>query len=420
MAVDLTIPSLLKAFFRPRGEWVLVAFAIVSFGIASNTQTGWLYIVVACLVALLAIGFITPRLTLRTLEVTRLALPSACEGDTVTIRLRVRNPSKWPRFLVTLTEFPPFADRDGKPRLFLIGCIPATGGVTIEYPVECRFRGAMPLGVVTLQSATPLGLFPATRKLAVPDELVVHPRRLALSRLDFISVTPRSASSARTFQRAGHSYDFQGIREYQFGDDIRLVHWPTTARIGRLMLREFRESGAQRTVVLIDNGRHSALGAPGRTALDDAARFAATVVHRAQQDGAHVTLAASDENGRTAFLHNARVGQAMDWLTRLQPSEAAPPWSHLVEQAVPHVERGGRLLVVAASPLEPEDMEQLHEARLQLFVLLLQTDSYGGLAVDPDAWRSTASMLTSAGATVRRHEAEHDLSRALGTDGKAS
>jgi uncharacterized protein (DUF58 family) len=375
------ILAFLRQFLRWRDEWVIVLLAVLMLVIATNTQTGWLYVVVAVLAALLALGFILPRLTLRGLEVTRLAVPPAWEGDTVTIRLRVRNPSRWPRFVIGLEEHPPFPpppaegearpEESASPLRFVIGVVPGGAGVTVEYPVHCRFRAALPFAPVTLGTGTPLGLFPLSRSFDTGGEIVVYPRAVKPPRAAPALATPRLAASTRTFHRAGSSYDLHGIREYQFGDDTRFVHWPTSARVGRLMLREFREVGAERVAILVDTALRCGHGPPGRTPLDMAARVAAWLVEEARRNAAHVTLLRGDAHGRPDMLHNARGAQALDWLARLAPSGEAR-WAEVALQAASHLERRARLIVLAAGPASADDLATVGARRLQVEVIVLR------------------------------------------------
>lgn len=377
--------------------------------IATNTQTGWLYVVVGILVALLLVGFTVSRLTLRGLHVTRGEIPPVWEGERVTVRLFVSNPSRWSRYMVALSDPAPGVESSCTPQQFVIGQIPAGGVVNVEYGLPCPRRGAFAFGRVKLNSATPFGLFPAERGIDAPGELVVYPRGPILRRLDRMDVLPRSASASRTFHRAGHSYDFQGIREYRWGDDIRFVHWPTTARLGQLTLREFQEMASHHITIVIDNGLTSGVGPPGATPLDDATRMAASVIAFVQRGAARVSLAAAGMER----VRNVREPLALEWLARLQPAPAL-----LHQHAPTRVEAGRSLIVFAVDPPCDESVEwllQVRERVSQLLVVLLEADSYGAKdeGLTNPACSAAASRLSANGIMVRRHWAGRDLALAL-------
>lgn len=406
----------LTNLLRPRDEWVIALMGAFMLFIAFNTQTGWLYLVVAILVALLAIGFVGPRLTLRGLEVSRLPIAPAWEGDVVKVRLRVRNPSRWARHVLVASERSPFPV-EGQPVQspyaeepipdaatnvrFAIGTVPPRGGVTLEYAVRCAWRGAFPLGEVTLGCATPLGFFPKARRFHVPGEIVVYPRGPALSWFDASRVAPRASGGGAVFSRVGHSYDLRGVRPYLMGDDIRFVHWPTTARAGQLMTREFHDAGAQRLTIVIDASAVSGDGTPGATPLDDAARLAASLTAQARATGARVTLAAARAEEGVRRLPDARGEEALDWLARLRATDA-PPWSEVAVVAVQGAPRGVTI-VLAASPIEPEAARALVFEVSPLFVVLIEANDGNG-ALD-----RSADALAVAGARVWRHRCGRDV-----------
>lgn len=412
--------SLIKSFVRPRDEWTIVLLAAFMFVIAVNTQTGWLYLMVAILLALLVVGFAASRLMLTSIEIVRLPLPPAWEGDTVTMRLRVRNTSTLPRFVVQLTDASPLespADASDRAPRFVIGRIAPGGDVLVSYTLQCTRRGAFRFAPVILESATPLGLFPARRRVDTSGELVIFPKGPVLRRFDLLSLTPRAATSSRTFQRAGHSYDFRGIREYQWGDDTRFLHWPTTARTGRLMVREFREMGAQHATILVDNDTLMGVGPLGATALDDAVRMAASVLIYASKNGANISLVvnARVQNGAKASpltTQNVRGLRGLDLLARLQP-EPSGTWTDALANVLPAIARRGRLMVVTAHPvISASVVSALTARRGQITVVFMEAWSYDRDVRIP--WREedyTHGMRTlkAAGVNAYRHRAGADL-----------
>lgn len=381
--------------------------------IAFNTQTGWLYLVVAFLAALLAIGFIGPRMTVRGLEVSRFPVAPAWEGDVVKVRLRLHNPSSWARHVLVVGErssLPvegqpvpsPYAESplpDAATMVrFAVGTVPPRGGVTLEYAVRCTRRGAFPLGEVTLECATPLGFFPKARRFQLPGEMVVYPRGPALFRPEASRLAPRASVGGAVFSRVGHSDDLRGVRPYQTGDDIRFLHWPTTARVGQLMTREFHDAGAQRFTIVIDVSAASGAGIPGATPLDEAARLAASLVAQAKTTGTRVTLVAGSVGEGVRRLPDARGEEALDWLARLQTLDA-PSWNDVamaaVQGAPPAV-----TIVLAACAIDPAAARALVFEVSPLVVVLFEgrDDAEG----HPTLHHAT-NALTQAGARVWRH-----------------
>lgn len=116
-----------------------------------------------------------------------------------------------------------------------------TGDVHEElFSVPARVRCVIPIGPVTAVQSDPLGLLRRERRLAERVELFVHPQVVALASgavgflKDVEGVTTSSLSSS--------DVSFHTLRDYAPGDDRRAVHWRTTARTGRLVVRQFEET----------------------------------------------------------------------------------------------------------------------------------------------------------------------------------
>jgi uncharacterized protein (DUF58 family) len=139
----------------------------------------------------------------------------------------------------------------------------------MRYELSAQRRGTLEVGPLSLVRTDPLGLVQATRR--ADDEtmrLLVHPRHHELTVLPAAGAGGRDTSSAATRATEGA---FAGLREHAPGDDVRQIHWRTSARRGRLMVREHADSTRPGVTVLLDD-RH------GPAELDDLAEAAASIV----------------------------------------------------------------------------------------------------------------------------------------------
>lgn len=121
------------------------------------------------------------------------------------------------------------------------------------YRVRLPKRGRYAFGPMQANTRFPLGLI--ERGLVIPDqmELLVHPRIGQLSPEWRRRIPSAREQVSRAQKRAGSfEDDFHRVREYQIGDDPRAIHWPTSARRGSLVVREFRESRDRPLAVLVD------------------------------------------------------------------------------------------------------------------------------------------------------------------------
>ncbi|MCA1726356.1 MAG: DUF58 domain-containing protein [Actinobacteria bacterium] len=224
--------------------------------------------------------------------------------------------------------------------------IPAEQEQTVSYLISCRKRGRYELGPARLQLTDPFGMARVTAELPETDPLIVYPEIEDLSAQPVAAYGSGSGESPfnRIF-RGGQ--EFYGMREYITGDDLRRIHWPSTARTGELMIRQ--EEVARRSVVtvLLDT-RGSALGREGSAPFEKAVSAAASVGVLLARRGFALRLATPDvapvPRTEDAFLENlAAVGAS-------RTTTLGPALLQLKGKSV----ADSTLVVVTAPPLGPE------------------------------------------------------------------
>ncbi|GAA5199551.1 hypothetical protein GCM10023322_75400 [Rugosimonospora acidiphila] len=198
---------------------------------------------VALLAAACALAYAAwrPRLSVtRTVEPDRVA-----RGQPCTQTLVVHNGSR----LVAATLIA--QDRCGGATVAvpLIRLRPARD-TTVSYPVPTARRGVVQVGPLSVTRRDPLGLLGARRTHGGTARVWVHPRSHPLAAVP--------AGIARSLDgridRVPHgNITFDALRQYVIGDELRRVHWRTTARIGELMVREYVDTSLPRLVVLLDD-----------------------------------------------------------------------------------------------------------------------------------------------------------------------
>lgn len=151
-------------------------------------------------------------------------------------------------------------------------------------------RGVYTVGPARLETTDPLGLFTFSASLPVTSEIVVHPepvtaRDSAVGGEGVFGIRERDGKTRR-----GEGMDFHGVREYRSGDALRRVHWPTTARTGKLSVVEFERAYQQDIVIGLDLASGTDFGTGRDTTLEYAVKVAATLASRTLRAGGGVTL----------------------------------------------------------------------------------------------------------------------------------
>jgi len=253
--------------------------------------------VVAVLLSL-AGGLIRPLLDVRrSVEPDRVM-----RGDPCAVTLTVRNDRGWGALTVVGEDL-----CGGRPvPIPLVRLRPASGrdpggagaATEVSYPVPTQRRGVVTLGPLRVGRRDPFGLARVQRTFGGVERVWVYPK------LHPIAAVP--VGSSRNLdglsEKVPHgSSTFDSLREYVMGDDLRHVHWRTSARIGELMVRERVDTSRPRIAVLIDDRSAAHTG----DSFEDVCEAAASVAAAALRADLAVTLLTASGASLTATAGSA-------------------------------------------------------------------------------------------------------------------
>ncbi|MET7392122.1 DUF58 domain-containing protein [Dactylosporangium sp. NPDC005572] len=267
-----------------RGAGLAAGAAVL---LATGLVFGYPHLVVlgtACLAALLfAGGYVwwRPRLTVeREVEPDRVM-----RGESSTVTLHVGNTSRL-RGATLIAH-----DRCGPAAVAVpLLRLKAGGTTTASYPVPTARRGVVAIGPLRVVRRDPLGLLTLSRGYGGTSTVWVYPR---VHRLTAVPTGVSRSLDGRVDRVPHGSITFDTLREYVVGDELRHVHWRTTARIGELMVREHLDTSLPRLVVLLDDRRdaYPDVDRAGESArFESACEAAASIVMAAFREELPVAL----------------------------------------------------------------------------------------------------------------------------------
>lgn len=177
----------------------------------------------------------------------------------------------------------------------------------VTYTVNPSARGSFELGPIAGSLTEPLGLATVRRNVGEPSPIVVYPRVVPLGP-GLTGASARAGDDATNMSAESGNHALS-VREYRHGDDLRRVHWRSTARQGELMVRADEQAKTHRATVLLDNrfqsyrrARHSDV-----SPFEWAVSMAASVCHDLEEKGYQVTLVTQDERGRPVAFDNTHL-----------------------------------------------------------------------------------------------------------------
>ena len=178
------------------------------------------------------------------------------------------------------------------PRLALE--IPAGERQELIIPLLPRRRGRLVSEMVVVRSDGPLRLAGRQRIIPSTGELRVLPPFTSRRHLPSRLARLRELDGNTSIQVRGQGTEFDSLREYVRGDDVRSIDWRATARAGTTMLRTWRPERDRHVVIVIDTGRTAAARVGDGTRLDAAMEAALLLAALAARAGDHVHLVMFD------------------------------------------------------------------------------------------------------------------------------
>ena len=220
-------------------------------------------------------------------------------GDLNKVTLKIQNNYKFTNHVSIIEELPfQFQKRDF---IFPLVIHPKEEK-TIYYDLKPSERGVYNFGNTNVYVSSPLQL--ATKKYILGEETVLkcYPSFLKLREFNFKAFTNAAISyGTKKVRRIGHSLEFEQIKEYVSGDDIRTLNWKATAKSNQLMVNQYVEEKSQPVYSIIDKGRAMQMQFNELSLLDYAINATLAI--------SNIILRKQDKAGMLSFSKNLE-----DWI----------------------------------------------------------------------------------------------------------
>lgn len=230
--------------------WMIFFLALAVGGVGMAATGALLYIRLVYLGAMvLLVAWVWAQVSLRGVRLLRQARSlRASVGDIFEETIEVSNSTRLPRLFLEIENESPLPQAAGSRLITMVG-----GKENRAYLARTWLtsRGAFPLGPTTLRSGDPFGFFLARKTFPAADSLLVLPPIIPLS--DFPS-PPGMLPGGKAIRRKAYEVTphASGAREYVTGDPLKRIHWPSTARRGRLMVKEFEQDPQAELWIFLD------------------------------------------------------------------------------------------------------------------------------------------------------------------------
>ncbi|WP_182897209.1 DUF58 domain-containing protein [Microbispora sp. H10830] len=345
-------------------------------------------------------SMVVARTRYRLASARRLSPARVQAGEESTVTLRLENVTRLPTGLLLVEDTLQYA-LGTRPR-FVLDRMESRGVREIDYKVSSDLRGRFPIGPLSVRIADPFGLVELTRSFTITDTLVVTPEVVPLPPVR-LSGEYSGGGDSRTRSVAAAGDDDVAPREYRQGDDLRRVHWRSTARHGELMVRREEQELQSRGALLLDTRRHAHRGEGPRSSFEVAVSAAASIGVHLSAEGLALRLV-TDQGAR----HVVDTGQSWSLLDTLAVIRQSTARS--LEHGVGALRQGGGegLIIAVLGALDPEEartLAQLRRSGVTAVAVLLDLASWDRASGNGASWdavadenaRAARSVLTGAG-----------------------
>ena len=332
------------------------AFFLGLVGFVLHSQQ--LFIMSAAAALLWPLSVLLGRGKLAGLALSRSAPRTLQAGESADITIKLSNPGRTRRLFVHVVDALPEKAREttGRRTVYFIhskdtlseeadsDCVRLTvpalspgQQLDLSYTLHTHLRGIYRLGPLTLEADDALGLSNFARHFEQLDDIVVYPTPLLLPSLWPDGAAGRRQRKPRRVVGAD-GLEFLGIREYMPGDELRRIHWPTTARMDELMTIQFAREEAVDGVIIIDLHESSHAGEGLYSTLEQGVILAATAARQADLRGGSVALVAvgADDYSVPLDLGPGQYRHLLEALARVELT-ATDNWPDAVSERISHM-----------------------------------------------------------------------------------
>ncbi|MGD9579935.1 MAG: DUF58 domain-containing protein [Vampirovibrionia bacterium] len=260
--------------------FILFLMAVILFAAASNTQSGWQYIIASFIFAFLVMGIVFPFFLMKKILLSKSVPSRLYSGKDSTIFLSLTSQLPFKRFFYSIVDAPlitevPFFLLEGRLNLLafiayklhnlfiykeyssklFMKILPPNQIVEFGYDFVPNKRGIHKTGSMTVSTSFPFGLFSFSRSFNPDAEVIVYPKLVEIrggwiNRISHKSVMSQFSNSYMPTSIPGTT---RGLRAYVPGDSPRHIHWPNSAKTGNLLVREFEIESSGFVYIVLDS-----------------------------------------------------------------------------------------------------------------------------------------------------------------------
>lgn len=274
------------------------------------------------------------------IEATRILPEKLSNGDDNLVRIRIKNNYRIAVSLQVVDEIPfQYQKRD----FLLQGRISRFSEKEYHYALRPVKRGEYRFGKLNVYASGPIGLAMRRYVFSNGTSIAAYPSFIQMRKYDLMAFSHNLFEyGLKKIRRIGHTMEFEQIKEYVQGDDMRTINWKATSKKAQLMVNQYQEEKSQPVYMIIDKGRSMEMPFGGMSLLDYAINSTlalANIVIKKHDKAGMFTFSKKVENRVPADRKAGQMQKIMDSLYRIDTNFHESDFSRLyteLKQTVAH------------------------------------------------------------------------------------
>ncbi|MFI0426131.1 MAG: DUF58 domain-containing protein [Flavobacterium sp.] len=267
-------------------------------------------------------------------------------GDENEIRIALNNQYTFPVYLKIIDEIPfQFQKRNFEVKRR----IKAQEKDDYKYFLRPTERGEYSFGNLNIYVASPLRLI--SRRFTFDNNQMVptYPSYMQLRKYDLMAFSNNLFQyGLKKIRRIGHTMEFEQIKEYVQGDDLRTINWKATAKKNQLMVNQFQDEKSQNVYMIIDKGRVMKMPFNGLSLLDyaiNATLVLSNVILKKQDKAGMFAFSKKVENRVVAEKRQSQMQQIMENLYNIKTDFFESDFSRLYVDVKKHINQRSLIML---------------------------------------------------------------------------
>ena len=227
------------------------ALFLISFWIAIFYTIAWILTIVLCVLMLVDLSLLFG--TTKGIKAHRDLAEKFSNSDENPVQIFVDNNYSFKVELKVIDELPvQFQKRDFE----IVQEINPKDNFIFNYVVKPFERGKYNFGFINMYASTSLKIFAKRYRFDHQQNVAVYPSYIQMKKYEFLAMSNRLTEfGLKKIRRIGHTMEFEQIKNYVSGDDVRTINWKATAKKGALMVNQYQDEKSQPIYSIIDVGR---------------------------------------------------------------------------------------------------------------------------------------------------------------------